>query len=197
MSTIDDATTDDRTTRFLRDVLPLMDTLYRAARRYTVTAADAEDLVQETLTKAYAGFGSYTDGTNVRAWLLRIMTNVWISSYRAAQRRPTEVSAEVTDARLASEAAHTATGLPSAEITALEALGDDDVRAALTALPVDQRLVVFYADVEGLRYKEIATVLDIPLGTVMSRLHRGRARLRGLLSGLAAARGYPCPDCAA
>lgn len=197
MSRIDEATTDDRTARFLRDVLPLVDTLYRAARRYTVTPTDAEDLVQETLTKAYAGFGSYTDGTNVRAWLLRIMTNVWISSYRAAQVRPTEVGVEVTDAQLASEAAHTATGLPSAEITALEALGDDEVRAALAALPVDQRLVVYYADVEGLRYKEIATALDIPLGTVMSRLHRGRARLRGLLTELATARGYLCPDCAA
>lgn len=181
---------DQRTARFIRDVLPLVDTLYRAARRYTVTPADAEDLVQETLAKAYAGFHSYADGTNLRAWLLRIMTNTWISSYRAAQRRPDEVSAEVTDAELAAMAAHTATGLPSAELAALEAMGDDDVRAALAALPVEQRLVVYYADVEGMRYKEIASILDIPQGTVMSRLHRGRTRLRRLLTDVATARGY-------
>jgi RNA polymerase sigma-70 factor (ECF subfamily) len=188
-TTIDDAT-DDPATRFLRDVPPLIDTLYRAARRYTTNTADAEDLVQETLTKAYAGFGNYTDGTNLRAWLLRIMTNVWINSYRAKQRRPDEVSAEVTDAQLVAAAAHAPAGLPSAELAALEAMGDDDVRAALAALPVEQRLVVFYADVEGLRYKEIAAVLDIPQGTVMSRLHRGRTRLRRLLTDLATARGY-------
>ncbi|WP_307789297.1 sigma-70 family RNA polymerase sigma factor [Mycolicibacterium baixiangningiae] len=188
-TTIDEAT-DDLTARFTRDVPPLIDTLYRAARRYTVSTADAEDLVQETLTKAYAGFRSYTDGTNLRAWLLRIMTNIWISSYRTAQRRPDEVSADVTDAQLAAVAAHTSTGLPSAELAALEAMGDDEVRAALAELPVDQRLVVFYADVEGMRYKEIAAILDIPLGTVMSRLHRGRTRLRALLTEVAAARGY-------
>ncbi|WP_245234116.1 sigma-70 family RNA polymerase sigma factor [Mycobacterium sp. PS03-16] len=182
----------ERGERFARGVLPLLDQLYRAARRYTTSAADAEDLVQETVAKAWAGFDGYADGTNLRAWLLRIMTNTWISSYRAAQRRPDEVMAEVTDAQLAATAAHTATGLRSAEVEALEALGDDDVRAALAALPVDQRLVVYYADVEGLRYREIADVLDIPPGTVMSRLHRGRARLRGLLANLAKARGYCC-----
>lgn len=192
MGTITDEPTTcaDLDARFRRDVLPMVDPLYRAARRYTATAADAEDLVQETLTKAYAGFRSYTDGTNLRAWLLRIMTNIWISSHRAAQRRPDEVGAEVTDAQLAAIAAHTSTGLPSAEIAALEEMGDDDVRAALAGLPVEQRLVVFYADVEGLRYREIASILDIPTGTVMSRLHRGRTRLRGLLTDVAAARGY-------
>jgi RNA polymerase sigma-70 factor (ECF subfamily) len=191
-TTTDKATTGagDSAARFTRDVLPLVDTLYRAARRYTTTTADAEDLVQETLTKACAGFHSYDDGTNLRAWLLRTMTDTWISSYRAAQRRPDEVSAEVTDAQLAAVAAHTSTGLPSAELAALEAMGDDDVRTALAGLPVDQRLVVYYADVEGLRYKEIAAVLDIPLGTVMSRLHRGRTRLRRLLTDVAIARGY-------
>lgn len=191
-TTIDEPATgrDDLEARFTRDVLPLLDTLYRAARRHTNSTADAEDLVQETLTKAYAGFRSYTDGTNLRAWLLRIMTNVWISSYRAAQRRPDEVSADVTDARLAAVATHTSTGLPSAELAALEAMGDDEVRSALGALPVDQRLAVFYADVEGMRYREIAAILDVPLGTVMSRLHRGRTRLRALLTQVATARGY-------
>lgn len=184
---------DDLAARFMRDVLPLVDALYRAARRYTTTAADAEDLAQETLTKAYAGFHSYTDGTNLRAWLLRIMTNVWISAYRSAQRRPVEVGTEVTDAQLAAVAAHTSTGLPSAELAALEAMGDDDVRAALADLHVGQRLVVYYADVEGLRYKEIAAILDIPLGTVMSRLHRGRSRLRRLLTDVAIEQGYLPP----
>jgi RNA polymerase sigma-70 factor (ECF subfamily) len=176
---------DDPSARFVRDVLPLVDQLYRAARRYTRTAADAEDLVQETIVKAYAGFHLFRAGTNVRAWLFRIMTNTWISSYRSAQRRVDEVlTADIADTR-SSEAAH-----PSAELAVLEHMGDDEVRDALQALPEGQRLVVYYADVEGFRYKEIAEILDTPLGTVMSRLHRGRANLRALLMDFAAARGY-------
>jgi RNA polymerase sigma-70 factor (ECF subfamily) len=175
---------DDPAARFIEDVLPLVDHLYRAARRYTRTAADAEDLVQETMAKAYAGFHLFRAGTNVRAWLFRIMTNTWITSYRTAQRRPDEMlAADVTDMRLSA-------GTPSAELTALEAMGDDEVRDALQALPEGQRLVVYYADVEGFRYKEIAAILDMPLGTVMSRLHRGRKNLRALLIDVAAARGY-------
>ncbi|MCZ8382045.1 sigma-70 family RNA polymerase sigma factor [Mycobacterium sp. CPCC 205372] len=189
---------DQRRARFERDALPLLDQLFRAARRYTHNTADAEDLVQETMAKAYAGFGSYADGTNLRAWLLRILTNTWISSYRAAQRRPDEVlSDDFTDAQFAAGAQHSSRGLPSAELTALEAMGDEDVRAALQALREDQRMVVYYADVEGLRYKEIATILDIPPGTVMSRLHRGRRLLRLLLVEVAAARGYLPRDCCA
>jgi len=180
----------DRTARFERDVLPLLDQLYRAARRYTLNAADAEDLVQDTILKAYNGFGGYRDGTNVRAWLLRIMTNTWITSFRTAQRRPVEVLAEVTDAQLAATAGHSAAGLASAELTALQHMGDAEVSAALARLTVDARLVVYYADVEGLRYREIADILDIPLGTVMSRLHRGRTRLRVLLADVAVTRGY-------
>jgi RNA polymerase sigma-70 factor, ECF subfamily len=176
---------DDRSARFVRDVLPLVDQLYRAARRYTRTTADAEDLVQETMAKAYAGFHTFTAGTNVRAWLFRILTNTWITSYRTAQRRPDEVlAADLTDMR------PSAAGSPSAELAVLEAMGDDEVRDALQALPEGQRLVVYYADVEGFRYKEIAAILDMPVGTVMSRLHRGRANLRALLSDVAAARGY-------
>ena len=179
------------TARFERDALPLLDQLYRAARRYTYSAADAEDLVQETMTKAYAGFHRFTEGTNIRAWLLRILTNTWITSYHAAQRRPDEVlSDEITDAQLTARAAHSSVGLPSAELAALEAMGDDEIRQALQALPIDQRLTVYYADVEGFRYKEIAAILDIPVGTVMSRLHRGRRNLRELLAGAAAARSY-------
>jgi RNA polymerase sigma-70 factor (ECF subfamily) len=177
--------TDDPSARFVRDVLPLVDQLYRAARRYTRTAADAEDLVQETIAKAYAGFHLFRAGTNVRAWLFRIMTNTWITSHRTAQRRVDEVlAADVTEVR--PNAATTS----SAELAVLEAMGDDDVRKALHALPVGQRLVIYYADVEGFRYNEIAAILDMPLGTVMSRLHRGRKNLRALLTDFAAARGY-------
>jgi RNA polymerase sigma-70 factor (ECF subfamily) len=185
--TDDDATVvaiDDPAALFIRDVLPLVDQLYRAALRYTRTPADAEDLVQETMAKAYAGFHSFRAGTNLRAWLYRIMTNTWISSYRTAQRRPDEVlSADVTDVRLSA-------ATPSAELAALDATGDDEVLDALRALPEGQRMVVYYADVEGFRYKEIAAIMDMPLGTVMSRLHRGRKNLRALLIDVAAARGY-------
>ena len=176
---------DDPSARFVRDVMPLVDQLYRAARRYTRSTADAEDLVQETMVKAYAGFHTFTVGTNIRAWLFRILTNNWITSYRTAQRRPDEVlAADVTDMR------PSASQNQSAELAVLEAMGDEDVRDALQALPEHQRLVVYYADVEGFRYKEIAAILDTPLGTVMSRLHRGRTNLRTLLVDVAAARGY-------
>ena len=176
---------DDPSARFVRDVMPLVDRLYRAARRYTRSTADAEDLVQETMVKAYAGFHTFTVGTNIRAWLFRILTNTWITSYRTAQRRPDEVlAADVTDMR------PSASQNQSAELAVLEAMGDEDVRDALQALPEHQRLVVYYADVEGFRYKEIAAILDTPLGTVMSRLHRGRTNLRTLLVDIAAARGY-------
>ncbi|BBX17374.1 RNA polymerase subunit sigma [Mycolicibacterium duvalii] len=189
---------DDIPERFERDVLPLLDQLYRAARRHANSAADAEDLVQETIVKAYRGFHRFEDGTNVRAWLLRIMTTTWITSYRKAQCRPKEVLAEdITDIQLAGQARHSSTGLPSAEMTALEALGDEEVRAALDRLREDQRLVVFYADVEGLCYRDIALVLDIPLGTVMSRLYRGRRALRELLVDVAIKRGYLRADRAA
>ena len=177
--------TDDVSARFVRDVLPLTDQLYRAALRYTRRPADAEDLVQETMLKAYNGFHLFRDGTNVRAWLFRILTNTWISSYRTAQRRPDEVlAADLADTW------PTAPRSPSAELAVLEAMADDDVRDALQSLPDGQRLVVYYADVEGFRYREIAEILDMPLGTVMSRLHRGRNNLRALLMDFAAARGY-------
>jgi RNA polymerase sigma-70 factor, ECF subfamily len=177
--------TDDGSARFDRDVLPLTDQLYRAALRYTRRPADAEDLVQETMLKAYNGFHLFRDGTNVRAWLFRILTNTWISSYRSSLRRVDEVlAADVTDTWPSAPRSQ------SAELAVLEAMADDDVRGALQALPEGQRLVVYYADVEGFRYKEIASILDVPLGTVMSRLHRGRANLRSLLMDVAAARGY-------
>jgi RNA polymerase sigma-70 factor, ECF subfamily len=182
------ATDGDLDTRFVRDALPYLDPMYRAARRYTHHHADAEDLVQETMVRAYAGFASFREGSNLRAWLFRIMTNTWINSYRAAQRRPGE---QLTDWQLESHAQPAAAGLPSAEVEALQAMTDDEVRRALDALPEPLRMVVFYADVEGLRYKEIATIMDIPVGTVMSRIHRGRRRLRRLLAHVARERGYP------
>jgi RNA polymerase sigma-70 factor, ECF subfamily len=182
---------DDVRARYMRDVMPLVDQLYRVARRYTSNRADAEDLVQETMTKAYAGFHGFTDGTNVRAWLFRIMTNAWVNSYRRAQRRPDETLADdFTDAQWASVAQHTTFGMQSTELLVLESMGDDDVRAALQSLPEGQRLVVYYADVEGFRYKEIASILNVPVGTVMSRLHRGRRNLRSLLAHLAESYGY-------
>jgi RNA polymerase sigma-70 factor (ECF subfamily) len=121
----------------------------------------------------------------LRAWLFRIMTNTWITSYRAAERRPVEVlTADLADG------GQNVTRSPSAELAVLEAMGDDEVRDALHALPEHQRLVVYYADVEGFRYKEIAAILDMPIGTVMSRLHRGRRNLRALLMDVAADHGY-------
>jgi RNA polymerase sigma-70 factor (ECF subfamily) len=177
--------------RFERDALPLLDQLYGVARRYAHSAADAEDLVQETMLKAYASFHTFQDGSNIRAWLFRILTNTWINSYRAAQRRPGEVLADTpTEAQLASAATHSTLELASAELAALRALGDDEVCHAVQSLPESQRIVVYYADVAGFRYKEIAEILQIPVGTVMSRLHRGRRELRGRLAEIAVARGY-------
>jgi len=179
-----------RTQTFERDVLPLLDQLYGVARRYTRNPSDAEDLVQETMVKAYSSFHTYRDGTNIRAWLFKILTNTWINSYHTAQRRPDVVVTEtISDAQLA-VAARSETDLASAELAALESMGEPEVRAAVAALPEPQRMVVYYADVVGLRYQEIAHVLDVPVGTVMSRLHRGRRRLREHLIEFAYARGY-------
>lgn len=177
--------------RFERDALPHVDLLYRVARRYTRSNVDAEDLVQDTMMKAYKGFRGYQDGTNIRAWLLQILTNTWINSYQRAQRRPDELlSEDITDAQLAQYSRHSSAGLPSAELLALESMGDHEIRLAIEQLNSDQRLVVYYADVEGLRYKEIAEILGIPEGTVMSRLYRGRRTLRTLLARVAYDRGY-------
>lgn len=187
----DGSTAEDLRVRFERATLPLLDQLYRAARRYTTSHADAEDLVQETILKAYAGFDRFREGTNVKAWLYRIMTNTWINSYRTKQRRPVEVLGDgVTDAQLTADAAHSSAGLPSAELQALLRMADDEIVAALQCLPVEQRIVVYYADVEGLRYKDIAQIMDWPLGSVMSRLHRARRHLRELLLDVATTRGY-------
>ncbi|MDK8242357.1 MULTISPECIES: sigma-70 family RNA polymerase sigma factor [Corynebacterium] len=176
--------------RFAEEAMPLLDQLYGGALRMTRNPQDAEDLVQETYLKAYKNFDSFTPGTNLKAWLYRIMTNTYINSYRKKQRRPLETSAdEVTDYQLYSSSSHDSTGLESAEVEALKAMPNSRISEALNALNEDYRMVVYYADVEGLAYKEIADVLDIPMGTVMSRLHRGRKQLRGMLKDVAKERG--------
>lgn len=178
--------------RFVELALPMLDQLYRAAWRYTRNHADAEDLVQETMMKAYRSFGQFSLGTNIRAWLFRVMTTTWINRYRSMQRRPAEVLTEqLTDLEFSPAVRKSSITSASAELAALETLGDDQVKAALGALPEGQRLAVFYVDVEGFRYAEVAALLDIPVGTVMSRLHRGRCALRRLLVAQGRERGYP------
>jgi RNA polymerase sigma-70 factor (ECF subfamily) len=196
------AATDDRALRerFERDVLPLLPSLYGAALRMTRNPADAEDLVQDTYLRAFRGFGTFQEGTNLKAWLYRILTNSFINTYRKKQRSPQTVDGpdDIEEwylfDRLGARNVEA-----SAEDEVLDSLPDDDVKEALESLPENFRLPVLLADVEGFSYKEIAEIMDTPIGTVMSRLHRGRkalekalwttARERGLVTGEPAAGG--------
>ncbi len=180
----------ERQARFEADALQYLDQLYAAALRMTRNPADAEDVVQDTFAKAYASFHQFTPGTNLKAWLYRILTNTYINSYRKRQREPQISDGEnVEDWQLARAESHTSSGLKSAEMEALEHLPDADIKSALQQLQPDFRLAVYLADVEGFSYKEIAEIMGTPIGTVMSRLNRGRTQLRTLLADYARERG--------
>lgn len=175
---------------FEEQALPLLDQLYGGAMRLTRNPQDAEDLIQETYLKAFSNFDSFKQGTNLKAWLYRIMTNTYINSYRKAKRRPVESSAdELSDFQLYTTSGHDSTGLESAEVEALKQMPDSEISEAMNDLPEDYRMVVYYSDVVGLAYKEIAEVMGTPLGTVMSRLHRGRKLLRAALKDVAREKG--------
>jgi RNA polymerase sigma-70 factor (ECF subfamily) len=175
----------DLAARFERDAEPLFDVLSRRARRLTRSDADAEDLLQDTLLHAFAGFHAFHEGSNLKAWLFRILYNRWVSAYRSRQSRPAEVSVDdITERDLADSAARLPAGPYSAEAEALDAL-PDNVKAAMEALPDGFRAAVYYAEVQGYTYAETAAILDIPMGTVMSRASRGRQRLRIALAHVA------------
>lgn len=186
---------------FADDAMPFMDALYTAALRMTRNSADAEDLVQETYLRAFRGYGRFEEGTNLRAWLYRILTNTFINSYRSKQRRPDESDlADVEDLYLYRRLG----GLESsqrgrsAEDELMDLVTDGEVKAAVEALPERFRMPVLLADIEGFAYKEIAEILDVPIGTVMSRLHRGRKALQKALWDFAAERRLlPTPSAAA
>ena len=179
---------DERRRRFEEEALPHLDRLYSAAIRYTRDPVDAEDLVQEAMAKAYRSFHQSRPGTNIKAWLYRILHTTYISMYRKAQRRPQEsLQEEIDDFSFYDEV--TRSGRASAEHEVLSSLTDDEIKQALAELPESFRVAVYLADVEGFAYKEIAEIMDTPVGTVMSRLHRGRKALQKALATYARSRG--------
>ena len=176
--------------RFERDALQYTNQLYAAAMRYTKNPQDAQDLVQDTYAKAFVAFHQFEPGTNLKAWLYRILTTTFINTYRKDQRRPQISDGELEDWQIYDAASHTSDQGRSAEDVALDGIVDVDVKAALAAMPEDFRMAVYLADVEGFSYKEIADIVGVPSGTVMSRLHRGRKLLRTSLAEYAKDRGF-------
>jgi RNA polymerase sigma-70 factor (ECF subfamily) len=180
--------------RFERDALPLMPNLYSAALRMTRNPADAQDLVQEAYLRAFRGFSGFTEGTNLKAWLYRILTNTYINTYRQKKREPQILPEDELPEWYLYDQLGGDGAVASAETTVLESIPDEDVQAALDALPEQFRMAVWLADVEGFAYREIAEILDVPIGTVMSRLHRGRKGLEKMLWNKVRERGLVHDD---
>ncbi|MGB4135642.1 MAG: sigma-70 family RNA polymerase sigma factor [Microbacterium sp.] len=187
---MDDTAAHDPRRDFEEQAIPYMDQLYAAAMRMTRNPADAADLVQETFMKAYASWATFSQGTNLKAWLYRILTNTYINIYRKKQREPFQGTIDdLEDWQLGGAESTTATSSRSAEAEAIDRMPASVVKDALQQVPEDFRLAVYLADVEGFSYQEIADIMKTPIGTVMSRLHRGRRMLRDLLADYAAERG--------
>ncbi|HEX6261660.1 MAG TPA: sigma-70 family RNA polymerase sigma factor [Actinomycetota bacterium] len=184
-----DASREELDRRFELEAIPLLEDMYGAAMRLTRNPADAQDLLQETYLRAYRGFAGFEQGTNLKAWLYRILTNSYINLYRKRQREPQTVSDDEVEEWYLYSRLRESDLEPSAEAEVIERLPDEDVQAALASLPDVYRMAVILADIEGFSYKEIASILDVPIGTVMSRLHRGRKALERALWDIVRERG--------